>query len=442
MKMKNGTQNTSPYFRNDIPIHLSILGIFRIVFSLLFITGNFLYAKEPIVEKLIIIGNEHTRESYLRHFILSTEGASYDTTLIEEDHRRLKNLTSVLDSKWYSLQNESGYTLIYIITERFTILPVGDFGIAKGNYYFGFGAMETNAFGRGVYLYGFYRYNQQHSFHGIVRWPYLAGTKWGFEIQGQQWNDEEPYYMFDEKKHYEKNFTNLYVAARYEFEVEHDINVGFYYRNERYNLSDTSESTGWKPTEHFAMFGLRTEYNLQHISYNRFRLDGWDNQLIVQLQREQNNQESYLTLRNTLKLFKRFGSRGNLALRNIIGVSSPRFDPFATFTLDNFDNIRGIGYHAKRGNALLCLNTEYRTTLYSDELIAIQLNIFVDVGSVRAYQWSTSDWLTPNNYEMFVGPGVKILALQAHGATLSLDYGFKTTNFKNSGLVFTVGQYF
>jgi outer membrane protein insertion porin family len=146
----------------------------RILFIFLLLISTVLYGQILPIGAISFEGNTNTRTTYLQHFIGSSKGELIDSSLLENDLRKLRSLPGIMDA-FYAIDSfkKDSVRLIFSVKERSTLLPVGDFGITSGNFWVGAGAMESNLAGKGLYLYGYYRYNNDHTAHIIFR-IYLA----------------------------------------------------------------------------------------------------------------------------------------------------------------------------------------------------------------------------------------------------------------------------
>ena len=395
-----------------------------------------------MVTNLIILGNNRTKESYLRRFIYCQEGVKYDSLMIEEDMRRLRTLPSVMQVEDYIVENDSGTMLIYQVTERYTILPIGDFGVSDDYYYFGLGLMETNAFGRGVYFLGFYRFSRQHSFQTIFKIPYLFGTKFGLHAQAYLWNTEENIFLTDDETKYSYNYFDVQLLLRYEIAHEHIVHAGFVHHYDKYTLKDTTLNAAWDKSFFYEYSGLKVTHRIEHIDNNFFMLDGWSNVVISEFRLPQSNNKNSLYFSESFRLYNRIGKKGNLCTQVNAGFSTANIDPYSDFTLSDYKNIRGIGYNARRGSSVVSFNAEYRQVVFQGHYFAYQAVAFADAGNIREYQKDIETLFHPSEFDLYGGFGLRWVFIEAHNAVLSIDYGIKSTNFKSRGFVFRWGQFF
>ena len=106
---------------------------------------------------------------------------------------------------------------------------------------------------------------------------------------------------------------------------------------------------------------------------------------------------------------------------------------------------RGVGILVDRGTGSFVLNTEYRHTIYDKNWLAIQTNVFTDLGSWRNPGGELNDFFQEDNIRIYSGIGLRFISKKIYNATFRIDYGFSVLNQKNNsngGLVFGIGQYF
>lgn len=394
------------------------------------------------VTQLIILGNKKTKEGYLRKFIETKQGEIYDSLIVEEDMRRLRNLPSILDAQNYMVENDSGALIIYQLTERFTILPIGDFGWSDDYFYFGLGAMESNGFGRGIYLLGYYRFTKQHSFQSIFKIPYLWGTPFGIQAQVIQWNTVERIEIDNQHEVYKYNYTDVQMLVRYEFNPDHKIHFGYTYHIDKFKLKNNESVTTFPDNYLIEYSGLKLIHDLKHLDYKKYILDGWSNYLTTELRFPLSNHSITSYLLNKFLYFRNFANSTNFCFRGIVGLSGKQFDSFAEFTFDDYTNMRGIGYNAKRGNALTVVNLDIRQKIFETRRYATQAVIFSDIGTIRSNQQTYAQMFSMSNYDYFTGGGLRLIFKDVHDAVLSLDYGIDIQNFDNQSFIFRWGQFF
>ena len=411
-----------------------LLSIVLLVVIFYNITGY----SQSVVDRIYFEGNTKTKSSYLQRFIHSKTGEIPDSQKIAEDLRKLSNLAPVMEAKALLTSSGSGLSLIYSINERYTLLPVGDFGISHNNFWIGGGLMESNLGGKGLYAYGYYQYNLRHTVHLIFRNPYVFASPWGFEFQLRN----TPGIEYDENNIQILNrFFDLGIAVRYEFRYENDITAGTSFRRQSAENACFSDGDPIIDLDRSAqVFYLRHE--LQKLSCRYFYVKGWKNRIYFSVQFPYiESNTKIVSMYDELKIFVRTSRRGNMALRLTAGISNEKIKTFYPFLADSYISFRGIGYHAFRGNIIGLINAEYRITCFENPYSGIQLVAFSDAGYVTRLSYHTIE-NRARSAQLFPGLGVRFIYKKAYNAILTIDYGFDVLHREKGGLVVGWGQYF
>ncbi len=393
------------------------------------------------IHSIEIIGNKRTKTSYLHRFLYSQPGEQYDSIKINGDLRRLRTLAPVMQAICDTIHSDSGIVVQYKIEERFTILPVGDFGITDDNFWIGVGVMESNLAGRGIYIYGFYRYNKDHTLHLIFRNPYLNGSKWGFEMQVKNLPVTEEYKTDTTLKN---EYTDISIAGKYEIRFENDLFFGtsFRYQTAKYVITQESniisEEIGFRRS--IVPFA---RWQIQNLEIEHFYLQGWRNNLYIEAALPLNaNNNPVLLFYDEFRLYRRLAKRGNFALRVLAGLSNEAYSVFSPFIADSYYNFRGIGYRAYKGNTIGLINLEFRHTVFENRIGGIQAVVFSDSGVLLNNEYNNANTGFDKANFIYGGFGARFVFKKAYNAILCIDYGVNLQNFKTGGWVFGWGQYF
>lgn len=397
--------------------------------------------EEKDIYSISISGNTKTKSSFLQRFIYTSSGDQYDSLKINNDLRRLRTLPPVMDAKIDTTHLDSGIVVEYKVAERMTIFPVGNFGITNDNFWIGVGAMESNLAGRGMYVYGFYRYNIDHTVHLIFRNQYIRGSKWGFELQTKNLPATE-YIHADTAVKYQ--YTDISAAGKYELCFENDLFFGtsFRFRSAKYIINDEEY------TENISI-GLRRSvvlflrWEFQKLDIRHFYIHGWKNNLYAEtVFTFKASNKNVLLFYDELRIYGRLGEKGNLALRILAGISNEEYVVFSPFIADSYYNFRGIGYRAFKGNTIGLINLEYRQTVFENHFGGIQSVLFSDTGTLLNHGSLSYDSSKHKRVYTFGGIGVRFIFKKAYNAILSIDYGMDLQNTTSGGWVFGWGQYF
>jgi outer membrane protein insertion porin family len=420
-------------FKNSTPLQ---------VFILAFILTLQTYSQQRLViDSIRIEGNKRTRTEYLERFIKSKPGGPPDSVTIGNDLRRLGNLSGVMHATACLIHEDSLLTLVYSIDERYTLLPVGDFGITEDNFLIGAGLMESNLAGRGIYVYGYYQYSSYNTVHLIFRNPYLHGSKWGTEFQLKNLPASE---ITTSGHKLISRYFDMSLAARYEFRLENEILLGTSYRFQSGKTinTDTPDQPVINYQERYAQT-LFIKWEIRKLCYTYFYIDGWRNDLHFGMVFPYHKiTNPILICFDEFRFYKRLGYKGNGAMRLLVGISGENKTVFFPFIADSYYNFRGIGYRADRGNMIGLMNLEYRLTLFENRMAGIQAVVFNDSGFLQNTDVSTSEETFNESLRSFTGLGIRLIYKKAYNAVLSIDYGINLASPWEGGWVVGWGQYF
>ena len=386
-------------------------------------------------------GLKKTKPEFLQRFISTQVGDLYDSLTVQEDIQMLRNLQLFLSLSADTTRKEKGIELIFTCIEIVTVIPSLDFGGVSGNRYIQIGGVDFNFRGRGAFLGGFYRYNEQHSFQVYYQEPYIRGTPWGHRTSFTRFSNIEPLFVNDGRVEFQYKNYYLESLGRYEFAFGHFIFLGGGYLYETYRKIEPVSLANSLPDEVTAeKILLKSSHNIQNLNfYNEF-LWGFANTFQAELSIDINEQFTFWKVFNTLRYFHRIGEKGNLATRLRSGLSPRTESPIVPFILDSYENIRGTGNRVARGSKELVWNVEYRHTMYhKDRLLSLQGVLFSDLGT---WELQDANLFDESASRVFWGVGLRLQLFQAYNFILRVDHGINALSPNQRGWVLGVGQYF
>ncbi len=208
----------------------------KIIFIILCFFSLNIYAQENIVIDIEIKGLKKTKVSFVQKLIKLKTGQLLDSTLIEDDIKRLSYLTSIAQAEYQIEKNADGnYKVTYISDENFTLIPQLNIWTVDQILSYSIGLYEHNLFGKNISLGGFYQYNGYNSYGANFRAPYLFSKRLGLSINYRNWTSEEPLYFDDFIANYQYNNESYEVIAMYELNFKNSINLGVNIFTEEYN---------------------------------------------------------------------------------------------------------------------------------------------------------------------------------------------------------------
>ncbi|MEQ9098717.1 MAG: POTRA domain-containing protein [Imperialibacter sp.] len=399
----------------------------------------FISDAQEVIESIEIKGIKRTEEQYLRQFIYSRQGETYDSLKVENDRQRLANLPTIGEVSVTYILETGAYRLTFTCSELLSVEPIFGLGKSYKNFWCRVGVQDSNISGKGHELIAYYQYYDRHSAVLKYRLNRIHGTPWSFTSSLTKWSTIEPITIDGSDGTYDYDNLNLGISSIRHFSFQQSLEVGVSGLDEKYMERDDN---GNKKALMFRRAGLQAKaaFTSNYLNYNLFYIKGWFNQLNVQTIDRFASTERFDLFFNDLKFFSKPYKSANIAVRLRIGLSTNVNRPFAPFVLDNFVNIRGVGNRVDRGTGSVVLNAEFRQTIFDGNKIAGQGVVFTDLGTWRLPGGNFKDFTMSKNMKSFSGAGLRLIYKHGFDTVLRIDYGH---DFRESGdFVFGIGQYF
>ena len=297
--------------------------------------------------------------------------------------------------------------------------------------------------GRNITFGGFYQKDIFDSYGINLRAPFLFDNHLGIAVNFQDLTTQEPVFLENGVADYRYNNTSIELLGLYAFNFKHRVEAGVTVFNEDYQYlrGATSEEVPRDFNVDKRLFKAIYEYNT--LDYYYQYVSGFKSTFNFQyVIAGDATLPDFIIGWNDFQYFVRFRESGNFATRLRIGLATNADSPFASFSVDNNLNIRGVGNTIDRGTGAIVLNTEYRHTFIEKNWFAIQANAFIDAGSWRNPGGDLGDFGDDQNLRVYPGLGVRFIHKKIFNVTLRIDYGYGITPDATSGFVFGIGQYF
>lgn len=395
-----------------------------------------------------IVGVKKTKTTFIKNLLYSKKDAVLDSSILEKDITLLKRLPAIAHAYYQVFfSHDNLYNVSIQIEENATLLPEINLWTTTNNVFsYKLGLYEYNFLGRNIILGGFYQFNGFDTYAVNFRAPNLFSKKWGLAVNHQNWKSEEPLYFGNQSANYVYNNISFELLALHQFNLKNRIDFGVNFFKEKYQYLSGATSTSIPQNLSLNKALLKLVYTYDNLDYYYQYINGFKSILYAQYVLTENDfQNDFYIFWNDFLYYKRIGEKGNWANRLRVGLSSNEDTPFAPFALDNNVNLRGVGILVDRGTGSIVLNSEYRYTIYDKDWLAIQTNIFSDIGSWRNLGGSLNDFIKEENIRIYSGFGLRFISKKIYNATFRIDYGFSVLNTKGNskgGLVFGIGQYF
>tara|TARA_R110002049_G_scaffold100970_1_gene245407 strand:- start:335 stop:1609 length:1275 start_codon:yes stop_codon:yes gene_type:complete len=420
----------------------------NLLFLFLLLATTVTFCQEKRILDVKIIGAVKTNESFLKSLLTIKNGAILDSVSIEKDVILIKRLPAISHAYYQVFYSHDNFYNVFInIEENITIVPEINFWTTTNQQFsYKLGLYDYNFLGRNITFGGFYQRNRFDSYGINFKAPNLFSKKWGLALNHQNWKSEEPLYFGENSANYLYNNVSFEVLALYQINLKHEIDFGINLFRERYQYLTGITDPSIPQTLDLDKTLFKLVYSFDNLDYYYQYVTGFKSVLYAQYVFTANDfQNEFLIAWNDFFYYKRIGENGNWANRMRFGLATNENSPFAPFALDNNVNLRGVGILVDRGTGSFVLNTEYRHTIYDKNWLAIQTNIFTDLGSWRNPGGELNDFFQEDNIRIYSGIGLRFISKKIYNATFRIDYGFSVLNQKNNsngGLVFGIGQYF
>lgn len=392
-------------------------------------------------QTVVFEGIKRTKPAFLLKFMGWEQHKPTDSASIAQAVQQIKN-TRFFTEVTYTLKAEKEDTTItFKCVEIHTALPILELGATEGNKWIRVGFEDENGLGKGIRTVLFYQYSDRHSFYLKQSFPFVF-KQWSLSYLLKKWSILEPIHVLGVNEIY--NYTNLdaEVTTRYSFDINrHDLEFGIGFMNEQYTRPMGDIQNKKLDMYHSKRFIAKGEHTLNNVNYSTFYLNGWANKLNTYMTFSPSDNSVIGFISNETTYFKTYPSKGNLAFRSRLGISTNSNPFLAPFVSDNYFNIRGIGDRIDRGTASVTLNLEYRQTVWENKTFGLQVVGFSDAGTWRMSGGTLSDMMSSKNMKLFAGVGGRFIYKKAFDFDIRLDYGWSIKGDGN-GLVFGLGQYF
>jgi len=394
---------------------------------------------QKLITTVEFTGLTKTKETFLRQYITTAVGQTYDSTKHAIDKQRLLNLGILGEVEVLLISDERTVKVIFACREMINTLPVFALGKTDDTFWCKAGIQSLNLTGRGDKLFAYYQYYDRHSFKLIYSTDRIGNTRWGTTASFIKWATVEPLNSESGISNYNyTNYTGYASVVRFlTFRETLDFGGGVF--NERF-VAQQIEASELDEIVQGNKLLSKLIFKSNHLNYSTFYITGIYNQLNLEFIHSLDEVRNFVTVFHDFRFFKQIGKRFNWANRLRAGIATNDDNPFAPFVLDSYLNIRGVGNRVDRGTGSVVINTELRYTLFDKRILAAQGVGFFDFGSWRKPGGSFNDFAKSENMKAFSGVGLRLIYKRAFDTMLRIDYGYDYN--KNAGLVIGIGQYF
>ncbi|MFT6924235.1 MAG: outer membrane protein insertion porin family [Crocinitomicaceae bacterium] len=403
-----------------------------------------LQAEGQTIRGVVYENLTRTKADYLDQQLDINAGDTISVENISRNEQYLKDLNLFFNVEhridWHE---DSSATLCFIIDEAHYVYPVVSDITTNNKFNFSIGVTDINFLGRAQTIGVLYQYYDRHSIKFFQTAPRHKNNRTGHELFLGKYSTIEPLYFNDESVRFDFDNYHISSALYYWLNRYWKTSLGGMIMYERYKNNDRAimfqnESFEVGDQFDFMKYQVRNTFTYSRINTHFERRDGLSNHIHSEVIATPEMEEaSFVKITNDLRYFKSINKRGNLALRNQIGIATNRNSPFAPFVVDGFVNVRGSGDRVARGTGLVTFNAEYLHTVLKHKWAFCQLGAFTDIAYLRPGGAALATTFKSENSYYYSGLSFRLQTRILYRAVIRFDYGFNLQDLSQGG--FTVG---
>lgn len=399
------------------------------------------------VDSIAVENLGRTKRVFVDRWIDIEVGDTVSMEQIDKDVQSLRNLNLFFNVD-YRLDTINGKaTLCFIIREAHYVYPSFENIASSKNINFSVGVTDINFLGRGQHFGVLYRYYDRHSakiFHSsLVHKNRLTGHS----VVLGSYASVEPLYFGEEVRDF--NYTNYQAIVEGWLWLRKRVSVSLGGGYLRESYKNVSEDIFFPDGEilnganfAFNKYQIKTGVQWRNINYDMEFRNGIQTRFEAERIITGGFTNPFVKATTDVQWFKRVGNRGNLCVRNSLGISTNNESPFSPFLIDNYANIRGSGNRVERGTAEAILNVEFHYCVWRNKFFTLQTSAFADFGTLRPPGASFEDFVRDAALYRYAGMGVRIHSNVLYKTIIRFDYSFNLEDLRKGGFVVGFGHYF
>ncbi|MBL4862271.1 MAG: hypothetical protein JKY09_04535 [Crocinitomicaceae bacterium] len=401
------------------------------------------------IAKILFENLTRTKSSYLCQLLNVEIGDTLVLHRVEEDAQYLRDLNLFFDVSYrIDPVTDSSVNVYFIISEAKYVYPIVSNVTSDQKVNFSMGITDINFLGRGQTIGLFYQYYDRHSFKLYQSTPRHKNNRTGHEFVLGKHSTIEPLYFNDTSVLF--NFDNYHVSSGFYFWLNRYWKTSLggmlmyeNYVNRDHEVSFGGNSFGVGKMFDYRKYQLRSTLSYSKVSSHFERRNGLAMHTHLEnIQTLEQPDARFWKLTNELRYYKIVGKRGNLAIRNQLGIATNRKSPFAPFVIDGFMNIRGSGDRIARGTGEWVINAEYVHSVIRNKWMFCQVSAFTDVGFLRPPEEDARRIFEDSNTYHYSGIGLRFQSRVLYKVVVRFDYGVNMKNLRQGGFVMGFNHFF
>jgi outer membrane protein insertion porin family len=292
----------------------------------LLLLGSLQAQQALVIQDIRLEGHQRNQADYLFRFLESEAGQIFNASRAEQDAQQLQNLYSIAKADFrVDTLPENAIMLTFSIEEAWTFFPLFSINAVRNNLWLEIGANEINFLGRGMQLTGAYRnIDGRHNYQVFFRQPYIGGSQWGVFAGVHRYASTEPLYFSQGAVFYDYTNQSFDLGVSYELKPGHRLEAGAVYFIEDYAKTPDQELANPPGPDGLSIpkWLFKITHRYDRINYDGIYLDGLLNVTLLETVINTDDGSRFDMAINDLHLYRRLGTRGNLAMRLRLGLST------------------------------------------------------------------------------------------------------------------------
>lgn len=364
-----------------------------------------------IIESILFVGNDHTRDFILSREMQLREGDPYDAVIAEQDRQRLQNLQLFNRVDLQLLPGEKGVILLVLVAEKWYLFPYPILFIHERDWdklSYGAGLIYENLRGRNITLTGnaYLGYNPSVSIN--YRDPWIHGSRRvSFSVSAyyKRIRNNSTFY-----RHFDEQHLGLSVSVGRRLGFYGYAEIGTEYRRVQVP-EEEGASLSENGIDQLPALALRLKYD--HRDYYVLPMKGWFLYGYVQVVYN-GGSANYQMAGMDMRRYQPLPGGLSLGVRAQMDASWGRIPVYNHFYIGYSERVRGHFKTVLEGEKRSLATAELRVPLVKTRYIDIEsedkpwssymrnlpvgcnLTVFYDTGIalVQDQSWSTAHWLS------------------------------------------------
>ncbi len=402
---------------------------------------------EITIKKIIIKGNDKTKDYIILNESELLEGQSYNRKDLDEARARLLNLEifSEVGLKLKSKAKSRNKTLIISVKERWTTIPILKFSSGGGISEMILGAYNVNLLGR--YVEAGAQYQRLGDRNSGVVWTKLPRLTKKLQLDLQAWNSSRIRIKYNQNSNdpivengFTQNRNKLFFNLNYRRRYSQIFGVFYEYNKDSFDndleFEDFSNGNVVLPERsEFNFIGLN--FTLGRIDIYREKFSGKRFTGFYRYAFGSGSNQDFHELSLKYEYFKQLGASFNFASRTLFGSNDNDRNIQYLFYYGGLDSIRGFKDNRFSGNTALVSNNELRYSMWRSKYFTLQGTSFLDFISVSG---ELSNLLKEN--ALSAGLGVRFFFPQFYRFVVRFDYATPLEKDDDESFSFGIQQFF